>query len=202
MKKEIWNKGVKVGQKPPLSPEQVQLLKLTLSQVGNIRDIALFSLAIDSSLRGVDLVKITLRDLTRGGEYLDCVTIEQTKTREAVSFTLTPYTIEAIKELVEVGNLHESDYIFTSQRKNKGKPISVAHYRRLVRCWFDRAGINSKMYGSHSLRRTKLSYIYKKTGNLRAVQVLGGHKSITNTARYLGVDTADALELAKKHNIL
>lgn len=204
MKKAVWNIDKKVGQKPPLSTEQVQSVKLCLSNKGNVRDIALFSLAIDSSLRGVDLISLRVSDLTRGGEMLKRPTITQNKTEGDVSFHLTPYTLVALEELIQSENKGDFDYVFTSQRKGKkaGTPLSPGHYRRLVKTWLENANINSKKYSSHSLRRTKLAHIYSQTGNIRAVQILGGHASITNTTLYLGVEREDALDLAEKYNIL
>lgn len=201
-KQTIWNKGKKVGKKPPLSPDDIQLVKLMLTNAGNIRDIALFSLAIDSSLRGCDLVLLKVGDILKGGVVLERAIIEQKKTSEAVSFSMTPYTREALRELIQTENKGVYDYLFTSQRKNKGTPLSPTHYRRLVKSWFENAGMNTEKYGSHSLRRSKVSHIYKNTGNLRVAQVLLGHKQITTTAEYLGIEENEALEIAEKYKIL
>ena len=62
-------------------------------------------------------------------------------------------------------------------------------------------GLRPEEYGTHSLRRTKASIIYKATGNIRAIQILLGHSKIENTVRYLGVDIEDALALAEKTEI-
>lgn len=210
MKNTTWNKGLNVGEKPPLSLDQVQLIKLHLSQVGNIRDIALFSLAIDSSLRGVDLVSLRVCDLSRGGELLENPTITQKKTQNTqktqkgkVTLDLIPYTLEALRELIDSENKSDYDYVFTSQRKGKGsgKPLSPGHYRRLVKTWLDNVNINSKIYSSHSIRRTRLAMIYEATGNIRVVQFLGGHSSTKNTESYLGITKEHALRIAKKHRI-
>ncbi len=74
--------------------------------------------------------------------------------------------------------------------------MSVRSYARIVDSWVVLAGLEPSLYGTHTLRRTKATYLYRKTGNLRAVQLLLGHKSIENTVRYLGIDVDDALELS------
>jgi integrase len=196
--KTTWNKGRIVGRKAPLTPEQVQVIKTLLSQAGNVRDIALFSLAIDSSLRGCDLVALHVSDVQDGAGIRERVTIAQRKTGERVTFAMTDYTREALRELVERDGKGARDALFTSERKGKGKPLTPAHYRRLVKGWLALARLDVSRYGSHSLRRTKIALIYKKTGNLKTAQVLLGHKSIQHTQNYLGIEENEALEIAKQ----
>lgn len=193
---EVWNKGKVVGRKPPLSAEQTKLVKMLLTQAGNIRDLALFSVAIDSSLRGIDLVNLRVSSLYDGREVFERVSLDQSKTGERVSFSMSPYTRQTVKELIESENKGFGDYLFTGQRKGVGKPFTTAHYRRLVKKWLSMANLNPDLYGSHSLRRSKVALIYKKTGNLRAVQILLGHKSIESTKHYLGIEEGEALDLA------
>lgn len=199
-KKRAWNKGKIIGRKPPLTPEQVQVIKTLLSQAGNIRDMALFSLAIDSSLRGCDLVALKILDVQAlGGELKDRVTITQQKTHQRVTFGMTPSTREALRELIAKEEKGFSDPLFTSQRKNKGKAITTDHYRCLVKQWLALARLDVSQYGSHSLRRTRIALIYKKTGNLKVAQVLLGHKSIQHTQNYLGIEEDQALEIAEQY---
>lgn len=199
---EPWNKNKVVGRKPPLSPEQIQLIKMLLSQAGNLRDLALFSLAIDSSLRGSDLVRLRVEDLYDGSEIREVANIRQKKTSKPVSFTMSTYTREALKELIQSEEKSSQGFLFTSQHKGKGNPLSPAHFRRLMKGWLAQANINPELYGSHSLRRSKISLIYKKTGNLRAVQLLLGHKSIESTKKYLGIEEGEAIEIAKQFDDL
>ena len=124
-----WNKGQVIGRKPPLLPEQIQLVKMLLTQSGNLRDLALFSLAVDSSLRGVDLVKLKVSNLYDGREVVERCEIRQDKTGERVSFSMSDNTRQTIKELIESENKGVFDYLFTGQHKGKGKPISPTHYR-------------------------------------------------------------------------
>jgi integrase len=88
------------------------------------------------------------------------------------------------------------DYGFPS-RNNKTSHLSTRQYARLIDEWVSTVGFRKEDYGTHSLRRTKASIIYKATGNLRAIQLLLGHTKIENTVRYLGVDVEDALALAE-----
>jgi integrase len=92
------------------------------------------------------------------------------------------------------------DYVFPS-RIDHSNHISTRQYGRLVDEWVTAIGLQRQQYGTHSLRRTKASIIYKATGNLRAIQILLGHSKIENTVRYLGVDIEDALTLAEKTEI-
>jgi integrase len=199
-KKTAWNKGKIVGKKRPLTPEQVQVIKTLLSQAGNVRDIAMFSLALDTSLRGCDIVALKVADVMTSQDVRDRVTIDQKKTSERVTVSLTPYTQEAIRELVATENKVSGDSLFTGQRKGKANALTPTHYRRLLKGWFALARLDPDAYGSHSMRRTKVSLVYAKTGNLKVAQVLLGHKSIQHTQAYLGVEEDQALKIADQFN--
>ena len=196
-----WNRGKIVGRKPPLSPEQVATIRTLLSQEGNLRDIAMFALAIDSSLRGIDVVALNVSDVIQGDEIKERVTIDQRKTHERVTFTMRGYTRQALKELIKDEDKAYGDPLFSSQKRNKGRRLSVDRYRRLVKDWVALARLDPALYGSHSLRRTRVAHIYRKTANLKVAQVLLGHKSIENTARYLGIEEEQALEVARQFEI-
>lgn len=197
-----WNKGKVVGRKPPLTPEQVQVIKMLLSQARNIRDIAMFSLAIDSSLRGCDIVALKVSDITTTEGVRDRVTVNQRKTGERVTFALTPYTQEAIRELIATEGKGWNDALFTGQRKGKKTALTTTHYRRLVREWVSLARLDPNRFGSHSLRRTKVALVYQKTGNLKVAQVLLGHKSIQHTQNYLGIEEEQAFSISSQYDSL
>jgi integrase len=206
-KKRAWNKGKIVGQKPPLNPEQVRTIRTLLSQRGVLRDIALFNLAVDSSLRSVDLLGLNVcdvqqLDLHTGAAIKNRITITQQKTGERVTFTLTDYTREALREYIENADKIYSDPLFSGIKGSSiGKRLSSIRYSQLVKNWVALAQLDPKLYGTHSLRRTRIAHIYKRTGNIRAAQVLLGHKSIENTAKYLGVDEDTALSIAEQFEI-
>ena len=196
-----WNKGKIVGRKQPLTPEQVATIRTLLSQDGNVRDIAMFALAIDSSLRGIDIVSLNVSDISSGNAIRERVIIEQRKTGERVTFPLRDYTRVALMELIEVENKAHGDPLFCSQKRGKGRRLSADRYRRMVKDWIALARLDPALYGSHSLRRTRVAHIYRKTANLRVAQVLLGHKSIENTARYLGIEEEQAIGIAEQFEV-
>ncbi len=176
---------------------QRQLLK------NDVRDLALFNTSVDSMLRGSDLLQLKVEDvMDDDGAVIEEGTTRQSKTKAGVDFVLTRPAREALEHWILVSGKRSGDYLFTSTRKNTaGKPLSTAQYRRLVKNWAKRAGLDPKRFSGHSTRRTKSSVIYDATQNLAAIQQLLGHKSIASTALYLGVEKRQALNLAKKTEI-
>jgi len=190
-----WNKGKLLGQKPPLQPKHVWSIRTQLQLTDKVRDLALFNLAIDSKLRACDVVSILVENVAPHGYAIDRATIRQRKTGRPVKFELTEQTRTAIDEFVSKFNLKDQKYLF---RGRGDKHLTTRQYSRLVGDWVELVGLDRKRFGTHSLRRTKAALIYKKTGNLRAVQLLLGHTKIESTVRYLGVEVDDALEIAEK----
>jgi len=191
-----WNAGRMVGAKRALKPQQVWAIRFWLDRERRLRDRALFDLAIDSKLRGCDVVKIRIGELVSGGRVRTRATVTQQKTGRPVQFEL----LEAARSSLQAWLEHRSgtleDYVFPS-RSDHASHIGTRQYARLVDEWVTAIGLRREDYGTHSLRRTKASIIYKATGNLRAVQLLLGHTKIESTVRYLGVDVEDALTLAE-----
>jgi len=161
----------------------------------------MFALAIDSSLRGSDIVALNVSDILSGSEIKEQVTLEQRKTHQRVSFGMRDYTRVALKEWIEESDKAYGDPLFTSLKGNVGDRLKVDTYQRLVKKWISLMHLDPALYGSHSLRRTRVAHIYRKTANLRAVQVLLGHKNIETTTRYLGIDEEQALDIAKQFEI-
>jgi integrase len=191
-----WNAGRKVGPKRALKQKEVWAIRFWLEQEGRLRDRALFDLAVDSKLRGCDLVRIRIGDLVSGGGVRDRALVVQRKTGRPVQFEiLEPARTTLLTWLERRGGTVE-DFAFPS-RCNPSSHLSTRQYGRLVDEWVAAIGLKPQDYGTHSLRRTKAAMIYKQTGNLRAVQILLGHTKIESTVRYLGVDVEDALELAE-----
>ncbi len=202
MKKKPWNKKKIVGSKPPLTPEKVQLIRLRLKQGSKLRDRLLFSLAIDTALRGCDLVKLSIDDmLDHTGQPKEVITITQQKTQHKVSCAVSEESQDLLMTYLQENRKFAFGYLFTRTRGDTSQPITVNHYRWLIKEWLKLAGLDPYKYGSHSLRRTKTSLIYEKTGNLRACQKILGHSNITNTANYLGIEEKEALEIAKRFDI-
>ncbi|MER9420044.1 tyrosine-type recombinase/integrase [Mesorhizobium sp. M0306] len=191
-----WNAGRKVGAKRALKPRQVWAIRFFLDREARLRDRALFDLAIDSKLRGCDLVKIKIGTLAVGPEIRTRAMVVQQKTGRPVQFELMTDARASLLAWLERRGGTIDDYAFPS-RIDRSVPMSTRQYARLVDEWVSAIGLRREEYGTHSLRRTKASIIYKATGNLRAVQILLGHTKIENTVRYLGVEVENALTLAE-----
>ncbi len=195
-KRKAWNKGRIVGQKRPLLPKQVWAIRARLELANNLRDLALFNVAIDSKLRGCDLVRLSVVDLVKEDRVRQRVSVIQSKTRRPVQFELTENTRETVLAWVRSPELLACSFMFPSRFHDRPH-ISTRQYGRLVHDWVSSIGLEPSGYGTHSLRRTKAAEIYRKTGNLRAVQLLLGHTKVDSTVRYLGVDLEDALSIAE-----
>lgn len=195
-----WNAGRRIGAKRALKPQQVWAIRFWLDHQQRVRDRALFDLAIDSKLRGCDLVRMKIGDIVRGGEIRSRALVVQKKTGRPVQFELLETARKSLQAWLERRGGTTADYVFPS-RVDHTKPISTRQYARLVEEWVIGIGLRREDYGTHSLRRTKAALIYKQTGNLSAVQILLGHTKIETTVRYLGVDVEDALQLAETTEI-
>lgn len=183
------------GQKPALKMKEVWSIRTRLELNGNVRNLVLFNLAIDSKLRGCDLVRLKVGDVAAGRQVKSRGMIIQKKTDRPVQFEITENTPRSITALVDGRMPGADDYLFQS-RLEASPHLSTRQYARIVQSWVGSIGLNPATYGTHSLRRTKAALIYRKTGNLRAVQLLLGHTKLESTVRYLGVDVDDALEIS------
>src|SRR4030095_2377029 len=184
------------GAKLALKPFHVWGVRVRLQVAHRSRDLALFDLALDSKLRGCDLVRLRVSDLLSTSGVKRRVMILQRKTGRPVQFEVTEQTHRSIAAWVEIKRLGFDDWLFPSRMK-LGWHLSTRQYARLVDKWVCLVGLDPASYGTHSLRRTKVALLYKKTGNLRACQLLLGHTKLESTARYLGVEVDDALELSE-----
>jgi len=191
-----WNVGRMVGAKRALKPQQVWAIRFWLDSERRLRDRAMFDLAIDSKLRGCDVVKVKIGDLTSGGRVRSRAIVVQQKAGRPVQFELLERTRGSILAWLERRGGALDEFVFPS-RLDRADHIGTRQYARLVEEWVTGIGLCPDDYGARSLRRTKASITYKQTGNLRAVQILLGHTKIESTVRYLGVDVEDALALAE-----
>jgi len=186
-----------LGQKPPLKPKEVWAIRIRLQIKGKPRDLALFNLAIDSKLRSCDLVALRVSDVSTGDNVKGRTTIVQQKTGRPVQFEMTEQTREAILAWIRLRELHQGDYLFPS-RIHSCPHLTTRQYARILKKWVASIGLDPQRYGTHSLRRTKAAQIYRKTGNLRAVQLLLGHTKLESTVRYLGIEVEDALAISEQ----
>ena len=194
--RQAWNAGRKVGAKRALKPKHIWGIRFFLDQQRRLRDRALFDLAIDSKLRGCDVVRLKIGDLVSGGQVRTRAVVVQQKTGRPVQFELLSDARGSLLAWLQRRGGTLGDFVFPS-RVDHTTHLSTRQYARLLDEWVTGIGLRREDYGTHSLRRTKASIIYKATGNLRAVQILLGHTKIENTVRYLGVDVEDALTLAE-----
>lgn len=195
-----WNKSKLVGQKAPLKLKEIWVIRIRLELSHRIRDLALFNLAIDSKLRGCDLVKLRIRDISHGNQITARAIVMQQKTGLPVHFEITEQTRNSLYAWIEYAHLSSDDYLFPS-RIHSSPHISTRQYARIVNAWVEEIGLDSANYGTYTMRRTKVSLIYKRTKNLRAIQLLLGHTKLDSTVRYLGIEVDDALELAEQTEV-
>ena len=127
----------------------------------------------------------------------DRATVIQMKTERPVQFEITEQTRASIHDWMATEQLGNGQYLFPS-RVHDQPHLSTRQYARIVHQWVEQAGLDSTAYGTHSMRRTKAAQIYKKTGNLRAVQLLLGHTKLQSTVRYLGIEVDDALSISEQ----
>ena len=195
-----WNKGKLIGQKPPLKLREIWAIRIRLQLKKETRGLAIFNLAIDSKLRSCDLVKLKVRDVCSDNGIAPRAIILQQKTQQPVQFEITGQTRDALKNWIRYNQLRPENYLFPS-RINSSNHISTRQYARIVHRWVEMIGLDTSLYGTHSLRRTKATLIYRRTKNLRAVQLLLGHTKLESTVRYLGIEVDDALEMAEQTEV-
>ena len=190
-----WNKDKLVGPKPPLKLSEIWAIRIRLDIERRVRELAMFNLAIDSKLRGCDLVRLKVSDLMHGHHAVSRATVVQRKTKQRVRFELTGQTRDAVEAWVHEANLAPNDHLFPNSAADH---LSTRQYARIVKGWIAMIGLNPREYGTHSLRRTKATLIYRRTKNLRAVQLLLGHTKLESTIRYLGIEVDDALTISEQ----
>jgi integrase len=192
-----WNKGKLLGQKPPLKLKEIWAIRIRLQLAQRIRELALFNLAIDSKLRGCDLVGLRVHDVVQGSRVAPRAIVMQKKTQRPVQFEITEQTRDAVTTWIATAHLKPEHFLFPS-RVSESPHLSTRQYSRIVGSWVGSIGLDRAAYGTHSLRRTKATLIYRRTKNLRAVQPLLGYTKLESTVRYLGIEIDDALEIAEQ----
>ncbi|WP_026988884.1 tyrosine-type recombinase/integrase [Fodinicurvata fenggangensis] len=201
-----WNKGKVVGKKPPLTPDQVNLIRLILRQEKNWRDLALFNVALDTSFRGCDLVRLKVSDVATPAGIRELVEIRQKKTAKRnprpVQARLSEATRDSLRVYLAETEKSAHAWLFTGEGARWAHShLSESQLWRRFKGWVEKAHLDPALYGLHSLRRTFPTYIHQQTGNLRAAQLLLGHASIESTKDYIGTEQAEALEIARKYHL-
>lgn len=195
-----WNKGKLTGQKPPLKQKEIWAIRIHLQLAKQTRELAMFNLAIDSKLRGCDLVALRVQDIAHGAQIAPRAIIMQRKTQRPVQFEITEQTRDALAAWIAKAKLKPDQYLFSS-RVHASPHITTRQYARIVHHWVASIGLDPSAYGTHTMRRTKATLIYRRTKNLRAVQLLLGHTKLESTVRYLGIEVDDALEIAEQTEV-
>lgn len=197
---EPWNKGKLIGQKAPLKLREIWAIRVRLELSQRTRDLALFNLAIDSKLRACDLVKLKVRDISHGDRITSRAIVMQQKTGRPVQFEITEQTRKSITDWIKASELKSDNFLFPS-RIHDSLHLSTRQYARIVNDWVEEIGLDPTSYGTHTMRRTKPTLIYRRTKNLRAVLLLLGHTKLESTVRYLGIEVDDALEIAEQTEV-
>lgn len=192
-----WNKGKLVGQKTPLKLKKIRAIRIRLELTEKIRDLALFNLAIDSKLRGCDLLSLKVSDIAQGRSIMHHAIVMQRKTHRPVKFEVIDVTRQAVLAWIDHAKLANNAFLFPSGVA-ASPHLSMRQYARIVRRWVASIGLDVVAYGTHTMRRTKATLIYRRTKNLRAVQLLLGHTKLESTDRYLGIEVDDPFEIAEQ----
>jgi integrase len=198
--REPWNKGKLVGQKTPFKLKEIWAIRVRLQMARRCRELALFNLAIDSKLRACDLMQLKVRDVCHGQTIACRALVLQQKTQRPVQFEITEPTRDAVLAWITCSRLRPEDFLFPS-RIRSSPHLSTRQYARIVDSWVQQLGLDTTSYGTHTLRRTKATLIYRRTKNLRAVQLLLGHTKLESTVRYLGIEVDDALVMAEQTEV-
>ena len=191
VKKRVWNKGLEIGQKDAFTPAQVNRIRQLLADRGvqGLRDLALFSVAIDTMLQGPELLNLTVKDVAfANGTIRPTIEVARTRRKPLVRCALSKATAQALGKWIAVSDKKRTAYIFPGRSSGHPRPMTVRQMNRLLKFWVAEAGLDPKKYGKESLRRTKALHILLGTGDLETVRVLLGHTKIESTARYLRID--------------
>jgi len=190
VKKRAWNKGLEIGQKDAFTPAEVKRIRQLLADRGvqGLRDLALFSVAIDTMLQGPELLNLTVKDVAfANGTIRPTIEVARTRRKPLVRCALSKATAQALGKWIAVSDKKRTAYIFPGRSSGHPRPMTVRQMNRLLKFWVAEAGLDPKKYGKESLRRTKALHILNGTGDIEAVRVLLGHTKIESTARYLRI---------------
>ena len=200
-----WNKGIELGQKDAFTPDQAKRIRQVLTRRGDqgLRDLALFSVAIDTMLQGPELLNLTVKDVRRSdGKIRSVIEVARRRRKPPVRCALSKVSANALGKWITMSGKKRTDYIFAGRRDRSSRPMTARQLSRLLSLWISEAGLNPKKYGVESLRRTKALHILNGTGDLEAVRVLLGHAKLESTARYLRIaKRSDAIAVSQAFNI-
>jgi len=177
---EAMDQGQAGWTEAPFKPKDIWAIRIRAQLSRRIRDLALFSLAIDSKLRGRDLLSLRVGDVARGGRVVPRATVVQSKTGHVVRFEPTEQTRDAVEAWIAAAGLRSEQLLFPSRLADSPR-FSTRRYSRIVKGWAVLISLDRENYGTHSLRRTKAKLFYRRTKILRAVPLLLGHIKLEST---------------------
>jgi site-specific recombinase XerD len=206
VRKRAWNKGIELGQKDAFTPHQVKRIRNVLASRGDrgLRDLALFSVAIDTMLQGPELLNLTVTDVRRSdGNIRSVIEVARRGEKPPVRSALSKVSANALRKWINKAGKKRTDYIFSGRGNSRSShPMTVRQMSRLLREWVSDAGLDPEKYGIESLRRTKALHILNGTGDLETVRALLGHTKIESTARYLRIaKRSDPIAISRAFNI-
>ena len=201
-----WNKGLVLGQKDAFTPDQVKRIRRMLARRGDdgLRDLALFSVAIDTMLQGPELLNLAVKDVLQSdGKVRTVIEVARRRRKPAVRCVLSKASANALRKWITMSGKKRTDYVFSGRRHRVSRPMIARQLSRLLTLWASEVGLDPKKYGIVSLRRTKAFHIFNGTGDLEAVRVLLGHSKLESTARYLlrMPKRSDPIAISKAYNI-
>ena len=203
-KRRAWNKGLEIGQRDAFTPAQVKRIRQVLAGRGvpGLRDLALFSVAIDTMLQGPELLNLTVKDAQLpNGTIRSIIEVARTRRKPPVRCALSKATAKALGKWIAVSGKKRKDYIFPG-RGGRPRPMTVRQMHRLLKFWLAEAGLDPKKYGNESLRRTKALHILNGTGDLEAVRMLLGHAKIESTSKFLRIaKKSDPIAISRAFDI-
>lgn len=165
-----WNKGRLTGQKPPLKLREIWGIRARLQMSSNVRELAMFNLAIDSKLRACDLTRLQVQDISVGGHVVSRATLMQQKTQRPVQFEITEQTRHSVAAWISARGLKPADYLFPS-RLRASPHLSTRQYARIVHRWVAPIGLDDAAYGTHTMLRTKASLMAVSSRSATGVNV-------------------------------
>ena len=198
--REPWNMGKIVGQKAQFKLKDIWALRVRLQIENRVRELALFNLGIDSKLRGCDLVALKVRDVCHGDQVASRAVVVQHKTQRPVQFEITPAARDAVHKWIKAAGLKSDDFLFPSRIRDSPN-LGTRQYGRILEGWVKELGLDPAEYGTHLMRRTKATQIYRWTKNLGVVHLPLGHSKLESIVRYLGIEVDDALEISEQTEI-
>lgn len=188
--------------KKPFTVQEVRLIHDNLKARGELRDIALLFVGIDTMLRASDLLKLSVDDIRdSSGKFYKKITVKQNKTAGNVIIELSPMSHDSLERWIKASNKQSWEKIFTGLHRSKNKAISLIQYQRRVKYWAELATLTPKYYSSHSIRKSRASWIYKHTNDIESVKECLGHSSVASTSSYLDIGKSKALDVARGINV-